>query len=149
MSFDLGALGNVSSAVAPSDYSLLYSSDGLNFSSVSTLSSAIINDNTVQFVLNASSVVNGFYTVGAATQSVLPLHLLSFDVQAIEGNAVLSWQTLDEINVNKFPAFGRSAYDVIMDSFCTPSERRVCGCEMGFRFTVPLMTNGNLGCLFV
>lgn len=102
MSFDLGALGNLSSAVAPSDYSLLYTSDGLNFSSVSTLSSAIINDNTVQFVLNASSVVNGFYTVGAATQSVLPLHLLSFDVQAIEGNAVLSWQTLDEINVDKF-----------------------------------------------
>lgn len=102
MSFDLGTIGNITTPGAVSNYALLYSPDAINFSKVSPKAAAFLNGNNLQFTLDAASLNNGYYTVGASTASLLPLTLLSFEAAPVPNGALLTWKTVSETGVDHF-----------------------------------------------
>ncbi|MBC7902851.1 MAG: T9SS type A sorting domain-containing protein [Gemmatimonadaceae bacterium] len=100
--FDLGQLGGPATAASAASYRLLFSSDGVSFTPVTTISTDIVNSNQVRFLLNANNLISGYYTIGATTLSALPANLLSFTATKQGNSSHIKWSASNEVDFDRF-----------------------------------------------
>ena len=98
---------NSSTPSTTATYALLYNSTDGTFATgtnaiVSTLSTTV-SGGTVSFVVSASSLSNGYFSVlYSASPIVLPLTITDFAVSGNEGTAVLGWTIQDGTGIDHF-----------------------------------------------
>jgi hypothetical protein len=87
-------------------YSILYNpSDGTFTTGTNTLVTMVsrsISGNIASFVVNASNLANGYYTVIYNQANTLPLMLKNFSVTKQSSLAEVKWETTQEINTDHF-----------------------------------------------
>jgi len=98
---------NSSTPSATATYALLYNStDGTFATGTNTIvpsSSNTISGGTVSFIVSASSLSNGYYSVlYSSTPIVLPLTITDFTVSGNEGAALLNWTIQDGAGIDHF-----------------------------------------------
>jgi hypothetical protein len=104
LSFDLSDImgGNLTASDA-SNYYLLSSAGGSQFTEMNVLSKEVVNSDQVHFVINASSLNDGYYTLGSGGLSSLPVALIEFSAAAQPSKDVLlKWTTAFEQNTDRF-----------------------------------------------
>jgi hypothetical protein len=100
---DYGYLGGFSPGVV-TNYELMYrNSSAGNFVIVAGTTKAVVGDR-VEFDLNASGILNGYYTIGTknTSSSPLPIELLSFIAKPNQNQVDINWSTATESNNDYF-----------------------------------------------
>ena len=101
IAFDLSDAGFSGTPATVGNYRLLTRPGTTgDFSNVTLVSAAIVSTDQVEFTVAASSIVDGYYTLGTTDEgaSPLPVELVSLNGSTMGNTVELKWNTATELN---------------------------------------------------